>query len=56
LGNSKRLVLPVFDLSRGLHTIRFSARDNEGNWSMAHEMPLLVADRLYQGYLPAVGR
>jgi hypothetical protein len=55
LGNGQTLVIPVTDLSLGFHTILFSARDNEGTWSVAQEIPLLVGESIYSAFLPKIG-
>jgi hypothetical protein len=49
------LSIPASSLSVGRHTITFSAQDGEGNWS-GESISLLVAQRLYNFYLPVVKR
>lgn len=54
LNDQKMFSIPVQSLSPGLHIIRFSAKDNEGNWANDLEFYLLVAEELHQTYLPTV--
>jgi hypothetical protein len=56
LGTEQVLTVPVTDLSLGVHTISFTAQDNEGHWSMARSITFLVAETLYDVYLPIAGR
>jgi hypothetical protein len=46
--------LTVSNLSTGLHTISFTAQDDEGNWAKDKTFTLFVAEELSQIYLPAI--
>lgn len=54
LATERKFTMPANQLSVGLHTISFSVRDDEGNWSTAVTTPLFVAEELSQLYLPLI--
>ena len=56
LGNGKTLVIPASSLSLGLHTIYFTAQDDEGNWAAEVSVPLLIAEDIYETRLPIIMR
>jgi hypothetical protein len=56
IGTEKGLTIPVTDLSIGLHTIDFTAQDNEGNWANGSSIRLLVAEELTYTFTPMIVR
>ncbi|MGD8791033.1 MAG: choice-of-anchor O protein [Anaerolineae bacterium] len=56
LSHEQTFSIEATDLSLGIHTISFSARDDEGNWSLEDSRQILVADHLYGHYLPLISR
>jgi hypothetical protein len=56
MGTDKYLIIPVQDLSVGLHTISFTAQDNEGNWAPEASIRLLVAEELTFTFTPMIVR
>jgi hypothetical protein len=52
LGTDSTLIIPASSLSTGINTISFTARDNEGNWAPNKSVRILVAEELYQVFLP----
>jgi hypothetical protein len=52
LGDEKVLSIPAASLSEGIHTISFSVMDDEGNWSAAKQIKILVADQIYRIFTP----
>jgi hypothetical protein len=56
LGVEQITTVPVLDLSTGLHTIYFSALDDEGNWSDEVSIRLLVAEELTEVFAPVIVR
>lgn len=53
LSTEKDFTIPASSLSLGLHMISLTVQDNEGNWSSPATIPFLMADPLYQSWLPA---
>jgi hypothetical protein len=56
LGNTSTLTLSGSDLSLGMHTISFTAKDGEGNWAAEDSFDILVVEKLTQVRLPFVVR
>jgi len=56
LGTDKTLTIPASALSPGLHTLLFSAQDNEGNWTPEVSLTVFIAEELSQVHLPALLR
>jgi hypothetical protein len=56
LSHEQTFSIDAVDLSLGIHTISFSARDDEGNWSLEDSRQVLVASHLYGHYLPLISR
>ncbi len=54
LGTDQTLTIPITDLVLGVHTISFTARDGEGNWSSVKTIHYMVAEQLYESFLPKV--
>ncbi|MCL4263453.1 MAG: hypothetical protein KJ069_09565 [Anaerolineae bacterium] len=54
LSTEKNFTIPASSLSLGLHMISFTVQDNEGNWSPPMTISFLMADPLYQSWLPVI--
>ena len=56
LGRSNSLTVLAKDLSLGLHTISFTAKDGEGNWAREDSFNILIVEELTQLRLPFIVR
>jgi hypothetical protein len=56
LSTEKSFSRPVTDFSLGLHTITFSAQDDEGVWSTEQTVTLWVVEELHQVFAPLIAR
>ena len=52
LSTDQSFTIPATSLSLGLHTISFTVQDDEGNWAAHRTVQILIAENLYQQYLP----
>jgi hypothetical protein len=56
LSTEKYFTVPVTDLDLGLHTISFTAQDNEGNWAPEVSIRFLVTEELTELFTPFIVR